>query len=148
MSVEHTTRGVELHNIGEAASASGVSVKMIRYYESIGLIDKVVRSEAGYRQYDSVSIHTLRFIKRARALGFSVKQMHELVALWRDRRRASADVKAVALVHIGALETKITELQAMSRSLKHLADSCGGDDRPACPILDDLAEIVAGAPPA
>jgi MerR family copper efflux transcriptional regulator len=131
--------GAEMLNIGDAARASGVSAKMIRYYESENLIDRAARSEAGYRKYDSAAIHTLRFIKRARTLGFSVKQMQELVALWRDRSRASSDVKTLALSHIGVLETKIAELQAIRRTLKHLVENCCGDDRPSCPILDDLA---------
>lgn len=126
-------------NIGDAARESAISAKMIRYYESVGLIPKAQRSPSGYRHYSDIDVHTLRFIKRARSLGFSVEQMGELLALWRDRRRASARVKALALKHVTELEAKAAELRAMSRALKHLADHCGGDQRPECPILEDLA---------
>ena len=133
-------------NIGQAATASGVTAKMIRYYESIGLIGPPVRTEAGYRTYASDEIHELRFIKRARTLGFSIEEARELLALWRDKSRASADVKRFAMKHVRDLETKIGELQAMSRTLRHLAQTCHGDDRPDCPILADLADV--GAKPA
>jgi len=126
-------------NIGNAARASGVSAKMIRYYESIGLIPKAARSEAGYRHYTEADVHTLRFIRRARDLGFPVERISELLALWHDTSRASADVKQVALAHVETLETKARELMAMSRTLRHLAETCHGDARPHCPILDDLA---------
>ncbi|HEU6441591.1 MAG TPA: Cu(I)-responsive transcriptional regulator [Microvirga sp.] len=126
-------------NIGHAAAASGVSAKMIRYYESIGLIPKTVRTEAGYRVYSDQDVHTLRFIRRARDLGFSVEQIADLVSLWRDRERASKDVKAIALDHVGVLERKIRELQEMASTLKHLAENCCGDSRPHCPILEELA---------
>ena len=129
-------------NIGEAATASGVSAKMIRYYETNGLVPPAERTESGYRVYTEIDVHTLRFIRRARDLGFSVEKMVELLALWRDRRRASKNVKRVALEHVAALEAKVAELQAMSRTLRHLAANCHGDDRPDCPILDDLAEIA------
>ena len=126
-------------NIGQAAEASGVSAKMIRYYESIGLIPKTVRTEAGYRVYSDKDVHTLRFIGRARNLGFSVEQIADLVSLWRDRDRASKDVKRVALEHVKALERKIAELQAMAGTLKHLARTCHGDGRPDCPIIETRA---------
>lgn len=131
--------------IGEAAKASGVSAKMIRYYESTGLIAKAARSEAGYRHYAGAEIHTLRFVRRARDLGFTVDQIAALLALWRDRGRASADVKRMALEHVAELERKAAELHAMSRTLKALAARCHGDERPDCPIMEDLAE--AGAAP-
>jgi MerR family copper efflux transcriptional regulator len=126
-------------NIGEASSATGVSAKMIRYYESIGLIRAPLRTESNYRVYSSDEVHTLRFVKRARTLGFSVDETATLLGLWQDKDRASAEVKAIATSHIGALETKIAELQSMVTTLKHLAHCCGGDQRPNCPILDDLA---------
>ncbi|MFC1458320.1 MULTISPECIES: Cu(I)-responsive transcriptional regulator [Microvirga] len=131
-------------NIGKAAEASGVSAKMIRYYESIGLLAKAARRENGYRDYDERDVHDLRFIKRARNLGFSVEATGELLALWRDKSRASADVKAFAMQHVSDLETKISELQAMTRTLRHLASHCHGDARPECPILDDLATPGSG----
>ncbi len=130
-------------NIGQAAEASGVSAKMIRYYESIGLIPKTVRTEAGYRVYSDKDVHTLRFIGRARDLGFSVGQIADLVSLWQDRARASKDVKRVALEHVKALERKIAELQAMAGTLKHLARTCHGDERPDCPIIETLASDEA-----
>jgi MerR family copper efflux transcriptional regulator len=126
-------------NIGQAAEASGVSAKMIRYYESIGLIEAPLRTGSNYRVYDADQVHVLRFIKRARTLGFSVEETSRLLALWQDKSRASAEVKAVATAHIADLETKIAELQGMVGTLKHLAHCCGGDNRPNCPILDDLA---------
>jgi len=136
-------------NIGKAASASGVSAKMIRHYEAIGLIVDIGRSEAGYRFYTPRDVHTLRFIRRARDLGFSIEQMRELLALWRERDRASADVKRLALDHVRTLERKAQALDSMIGTLRHLADSCKGDDRPDCPILDGLAEFgVPGGMPA
>jgi MerR family transcriptional regulator, copper efflux regulator len=135
-------------NIGQAAEASGVSAKMIRYYESIGLIPKTVRTEAGYRVYSDNDVHTLRFIRRSRDLGFSVEQIADLVSLWRDRQRASMDVKRIALEHVEVLERKIGELQQMAGTLKHLARNCHGDDRPDCPIIEELASGKAcHAPP-
>jgi Cu(I)-responsive transcriptional regulator len=126
-------------NIGQASNASGVSAKMIRYYESIGLIRAPLRTDSNYRVYSSNEVHVLRFIKRARTLGFSVEETSALLALWEDKTRASAEVKDIATKHIDALETKIAELQAMVGTLKHLVHCCGGDNRPDCPILDDLA---------
>jgi MerR family transcriptional regulator, copper efflux regulator len=126
-------------NIGQAASASGVSAKMIRYYESIGLAPAAGRTAAGYRVYTDNDIHRLRFIRRSRDLGFSVEQMETLLALWSDRSRASADVKKLALAHVDELEGKIRQIKSMVETLRHLADHCHGDSRPDCPILDDLA---------
>lgn len=126
-------------NIGEAASASGVSAKMIRYYESIGLIENAMRTEAGYRIYSDSDVHRLRFIRRARNLGFSVEQITDLLALWSDRSRASADVKRIALAHIGELERRMHELKQMADTLRHLAEHCRGDGRPHCPIIEDLS---------
>ena len=130
-------------NIGDVARASGVSAKMIRYYETIGLIPPAERSESGYRNYDDNDVHRLRFIRRARDLGFTVEQMADLLALWRDRSRASSEVKKIALQQVAVLERKAEELKAMSRTLKHLAAHCHGDERPDCPILDDLADAAA-----
>jgi Cu(I)-responsive transcriptional regulator len=132
-------------NIGQAAKVSGVSAKMIRYYEQIGLIPQAIRSDAGYRHYSSPDVHSLRYIRRARDLGFSVEQISELLVLWRDRDRASADVKAMALSHVAGLKAKIAELQAMAKTLEHLADHCHGNDRPDCPIISDLADPTAAA---
>jgi Cu(I)-responsive transcriptional regulator len=134
-------------NIGEAAASSGVSAKMIRYYESIGLIANVSRTEAGYRVYSEDDVHMLRFVRRARDLGFSVEQMGNLLALWSDRSRASADVKRIALDHIAELERKMRELHDMTRTLRHLADHCQGDGRPQCPIIEDLSKGREAAPP-
>lgn len=131
-------------NIGLAAGASGVTAKMIRYYESIGLIKPAIRTTAGYRVYDQDDVHTLRFIRRARNLGFSVEETGELLALWRDKSRSSAAVKKLALEHVRDLEAKIIELRAMTRTLRHLAEHCHGDERPDCPILDDLAAPAKG----
>jgi MerR family transcriptional regulator, copper efflux regulator len=126
-------------NIGQAAAASAISAKMIRHYESRGLLPKVPRTAAGYRQYDEASVHTLRFIRRARDLGFSLEEIETLLGLWRNRRRASADVKRIALAHAADLRRRIDEMAAMQRTLTHLAHCCHGDTRPDCPILDDLA---------
>lgn len=126
-------------NIGEAAERSGVNAKLIRHYESIGLIPKAARTDSGYRVYSDNDVHILRFIKRGRSLGFSMKEIKKLVSLWRNKSRASAEVKALALSHLRTLENKILELQEMADSLRLLARSCKGDARPECPILDDLS---------
>lgn len=125
-------------NIGEAAKASGVSAKMIRYYESTGLIPAAGRTGSGYRVYSDTEVQMLRFIRRSRDLGFPVEKIEELLALWRDRSRHSADVKHLAQEQIDGLERKIAEMQAMKETLQHLADACCGDNRPDCPILADL----------
>lgn len=127
-------------NIGEAAQRSGVSAKMVRHYESLGLLPPVVRTDAGYRQYGDKEVHTLRFIRRARDLGFGMAEIGELLKLWQNRRRASADVKRIALDHIADLDRRIAEMEAMKRTLSSLASCCHGDQRPDCPILDELAE--------
>lgn len=129
-------------NIGEAAAVSGVSAKMIRHYESIGLIRSPLRTESNYRVYSKEDVHVLRFIKRARTLGFSIEKTAMLLGLWQDRSRASSDVKELALAHIAELEEKILELQEMVSTLKHLAHCCSGDARPDCPILNDLARAA------
>ena len=126
-------------NIGEAAGASGVSAKMIRHYESLGLLPAARRAESGYRQYEQKDVHTLRFIRHSRDLGFSLAEISELVGLWQNRRRPSRQVKAMAQTHIKELEQKAAELLAMKAALEHLVDCCHGDDRPECPILDGLA---------
>ena len=125
--------------IGQAAKSSAVSAKMIRHYESIGLLPKAQRTQSGYRLYDESDVHTLRFIQRARSLGFPLETIRTLLALWRNRRRSSGQVKDLSLRHVAELERKIAEMQAMVRTLKHLAHNCHGDERPDCPILDDLA---------
>ena len=127
-------------NIGEASKASGVSAKMIRYYESVGLIPAAGRTTSGYRLYTMTDVQVLRFIRRARDLGFPVEKIEELLALWQDRSRQSADVKRIALEQIAGLETRIREMQAMMDTLRHLANACCGDHRPDCPILADLLE--------
>ena len=126
-------------NIGQAAQQSGVSAKMVRHYESLGLLARVGRSQSGYRLYAQADVHTLRFIKRARALGFSMPEIAELAGLWQNRRRASANVKRVAQKHAAELAQRIEAMQAMQRTLAHLIHCCHGDERPDCPILDDLA---------
>ncbi|WP_131195566.1 Cu(I)-responsive transcriptional regulator [Lichenihabitans psoromatis] len=133
-------------NIGEASKASGVSAKMIRYYESIGLIPGIMRTHAGYRVYGDSDVHTLRFIRRSRDLGFSVPDMTRLLKLWSDGSRASSDVKQIALQHIATIEAKMRELQEMADTLRHLADHCHGDDRPNCPIIDGLAAGLTSPP--
>ena len=125
--------------IGQAAQASGVSARMVRHYEGLGLLRAVARTDSGYRQYSEADVHSLRFIKRARELGFSMDEIGELVGLWHNRRRASASVKRIAQKHLGELEQRIAAMQAMHSTLSHLVHCCHGDARPDCPILDDLA---------
>lgn len=135
-------------NIGEAAKASGVSAKMIRHYESVGLFPEAARTDSGYRQYSGNEVSTLRFIRQSRDLGFSIEQIRELLALWQNRRRPSRQVKALAQAHIEELDEKLKELQAMKATLEHLVRCCHGDDRPDCPIIETLADehvIVASA---
>lgn len=129
-------------NIGEAAAASGVSAKMIRYYEETGLIPPAGRTASGYRTYGPKEVQVLRFVRRARDLGFPMEKVANLLALWRDRDRASADVKRLAQDQITALDQRIREMEAMKATLTHLAHCCAGDERPDCPILDDLGGIV------
>lgn len=126
-------------NISTVAERSGVPAKTIRYYESIGLVPPPRRTESGYRVYDGKDVETLRFIQRARSLGFSVKDVADLLALWRDRERASSEVRRVAERHVAEIERKIAELESMRATLQHLIDRCHGDDRPDCPILARLA---------
>lgn len=125
-------------NIGQASGASGISAKMIRYYESIGLVPKAVRTNGGYRDYDETSVHRLRFIRRARDLGFSFDQIRELLKLWSDKRRSSADVKALAEEHIAELEERALHLREMITTLKSLVKACSGSRRPDCPIIEEL----------
>jgi Cu(I)-responsive transcriptional regulator len=127
-------------NIGAAARASGVSAKMIRHYEEIGLIPRTTRSGSGYRVYGENDVHTLRFVRRARDLGFPIGEIRKLLGLWRNRSRSSAAVKKLALEHVRELEEKIDELRTMAEALKSLARRCRGDDRPECPILRGLTE--------
>lgn len=124
--------------IGQASVRSGISERMIRHYEKIGLIGPAARRDSGYRDYDEHDVHTLRFIGRARDLGFPLEEIRQLLALWQDRGRSSADVKALALARAAELKRKAQELDAMRRSLEQLAADCHGDDRPDCPILEDL----------
>ena len=126
-------------NIGQAAKASGVSAKMIRHYEEVGLVPAPSRTDAGYRQYTEAEVHTLRFIRQARDLGFSIHDIGELVSRWPNRKRPSRLVKALAQAHIQALEQKAQELLTMKSTLEHLVHCCHGDDRPECPILETLA---------
>ena len=125
-------------NIGEASRLSGVSAKMIRHYEEIGVVPKGVRSASGYRQYGENDVHLLRFVRHARELGFDMIQIKMLVGLWRNKKRKSSEVKRLAQEHISELEDKIQQLQSMVKTLKHLAHQCHGDERPDCPILERL----------
>ena len=130
-------------NIGQAAAASGVTAKMIRYYESIGLVPAAQRTDSGYRVYGQRELHTLRFIRRARKLGFSLERIAELLSLWQDGNRASADVKHIALDHVAELDERIRELTEMRETIATLASCCHGDDRPDCPILQSLGTDAA-----
>ena len=136
--VNESAMSEEPLNIGHAASRSGVSAKMVRHYESLGLLPRIVRTDAGYRQYTDNEVHTLRFIRRSRDLGFSMVEIADLLKLWHNRRRASADVKRIALSHVADLERRMQEMAAMKRTLEKLARACHGDHRPDCPILDEL----------
>ncbi len=133
-------------NIGEAARASGVSAKMIRYYEQSGLIPKAGRTTAGYRDYSTTDVHMLRFVRRSRDLGFSMAEIEDLLQLWRDRSRQSADVKRIALARIADLRRRIQEMEDMAATLEHLASCCSGDNRPDCPILADLEQGEVAKP--
>lgn len=132
--------------IGEAARQSGVSAKMLRHYESLGLLANVARTDSGYRLYTAADVHTLRFIKRSRDLGFSMLEIAELVNLWQNHSRASASVKQIAQKHLESLAQRIEGMQAMQRSLQTLLKHCHGDDRPDCPILDDLSGVSKRLP--
>lgn len=125
-------------NIGEAASRSGVNAKMVRHYESLGLLPSVNRTESGYRQYTETEVHTLRFIKRARDLGFGMAEIEELLKLWQNRRRSSAEVRRIASRHVAVLDQRLAEMEQMLRTLQHLIHCCQGDHRPECPILEEL----------
>ena len=125
-------------NIGEAASRSGVSAKMIRRYESLALLPSVDRTDSGYRLYGEKEVHTLRFIKRSRDLGFGMPEIAQLLKLWQNRRRSSAEVRRVASIHVANLDQRIAEMEEMRQTLQHLIDCCHGDHRPACPILEEL----------
>ncbi|HEX6707410.1 MAG TPA: Cu(I)-responsive transcriptional regulator [Albitalea sp.] len=127
-------------NIGDAAKATGVSAKMIRHYETVGLFPQPHRTDAGYRQYGENEVHTLRFIRQARDLGFSLEQIKGLLALWQNRRRSSRQVKVLAQAHIAELEQKVRDLESMKATLEHLVHACHGDDRPDCPIIDSLSQ--------
>ncbi len=131
-------------NIGTAAARSGVAAKTIRYYEEIGLMPAPGRTASGYRAYTDRDVETLKFIQRARSLGFAVKDVADLLALWHDRERASADVRRIAQHHVAEVERKIAELETIRRTLQSLIDCCHGDDRPDCPILDKLAPTCCG----
>ncbi|HEY8048401.1 MAG TPA: Cu(I)-responsive transcriptional regulator [Ramlibacter sp.] len=126
-------------NIGEAAKLSGVSAKMVRHYESLGLLPAVARTDSGYRQYAEREVHTLRFIRRSRDLGFSMVEIAELLKLWQNQRRSSANVKKIAQHHLSQLDAKMAEMAAMRKTLQHLVHCCSGDERPDCPILEELA---------
>lgn len=132
-------------NIGEAASRSGVSAKMVRHYESLGLLPSVDRSDSGYRKYTEREVHTLRFIKRARDLGFTMGEIAELLKLWQNRRRSSAEVRRIASRHVAELNERIAQMEEMRRTLEHLIECCRGDHRPQCPILEELEGVETSA---
>jgi MerR family copper efflux transcriptional regulator len=134
-------------NIGQAAAASGVSAKMIRHYEEVGMLPAARRTASGYRQYAETDVQTLRFIRHSRDLGFSLAEITELLSLWQDRRRSSRQVKALAQAHIEDLNQKLEELQAVKATLEHLVHCCHGDDRPECPIIETLEGRTAVAAP-
>jgi MerR family copper efflux transcriptional regulator len=143
MMLEHADAlGQGLLDIGRASKSSGVSVKMIRHYEAIGLLKDVARTYANYRVYSDTDVHTLRFIKRARTLGFSMDDIRELLALWQNKSRPSASVKKIAGGHMQDLKRRIAEMQSMVTTLEHLTRNCRGDGRPDCPILKDLAQAA------
>jgi MerR family transcriptional regulator, copper efflux regulator len=127
-------------NIGEAANISGINAKMIRHYESIGLLSKAKRSDSGYRVYDHSDVQILRFVKHARELGFPMKEIKKLLSLWKNRKRASSDVKQLAIAHMENLDKKIGELKSMKNALEHLVRHCHGNEFPNCPILDGISE--------
>ena len=131
-------------NIGEVSSRSGVSQRMIRHYEKVGLVPRAARRASGYRDYGDDDVHRLRFVRRARDLGFGIEEIRRLLALWEDRERTSAEVKALALTRAGELRRKEQEMASMRRTLEALARSCSGNERPDCPILDDLAAADGG----
>ncbi len=131
-------------NIGQAANASGITAKMIRHYEAVGLLPPAFRTEAGYRQYSDEDVHTLQFIRRSRDLGFSIDEIRDLLSLWQDRERPSREVKALAKRHVDDLDSRMQKLQSMKLALEHLVHGCRGDDRPNCPILDGLAGAATG----
>lgn len=135
-----TTLSPNRFNIGQAAARSGVSAKMVRHYESLGLLPRIGRTSAGYRQYGDNEVHVLRFIRSARGLGFHVAEIAELLTLWRNPLRASADTKRIASTHLAELDHRLVELARMKRTLEQLVGCCDGDHRPDCPILDELAQ--------
>lgn len=131
----------EHFNIGEAARRSDVSAKMVRHYESLGLLPAIHRTDSGYRQYTDNEVHTLRFIKRSRNLGFSMSQITELLKLWQNQQRSSMDVRNIAIKHVDELNQRINEMLAIKRTLEHLIHCCQGNHRPDCPILDELGHV-------
>ena len=135
-------------NIGQASKASGVTTKMIRYYDEIGLVRPSARTDSNYREYGERELNELRFIRRGRSLGFSMAEITQLLSLWRDRQRPSREVKAIAERHLADLDARIAEMQAMADTLRHLSHCCAGDDRPDCPILADLTSFAFPADPA